>query len=867
MNTKSAIQKICLLVITLAFALSTRISAQPCGLDVSIEVQGGTATCIYFADTSNFLPGWIGYNYVWEINDRLPFSVPGSPVLMYDRLDAGFNRVKLKVYGTNPSTGDSCMDEYTNIFQATGDAVYPEFDVTVSGNTVNFYGSYKGGSGAGNPVSVQYDFGDGSPLSSSNSFFETHTYASTGIKSVYLIVGIYNPNTMAMVYGQFYKYIDVGPSVSNLELTLLQDNTICDSVLLLASSTPPFTISDVNENFNFANGTLTNGAYTHVPMADVPGHDFIGIEASAAGSVSDINHYLVTLNDCGILPDTVSGYVFEDLNFNGLKDAGEPGFPGATVRVQGACNATSSASIQASYSTITDSTGFYSILVPHYLVSVYLDIPNGYTLTFPQSPSYTVNYTSGTMHPGHIFGLSALSTHICGRTYLDENNDSLYNSGERPLPGVLISALQTNTGITYHSASISTGIYCFDLPPGTYILKENQTLLDSAVVNPDSIIVAATSGGYFNSKNFGFRSPVPTDFHLSLSGINEARPGFDFNMGARVNNSGFQKGKGLLVLNYDAQLTVLNVHPAGGIINTSANTITWNTDSLSAGGFTYYSANFNIPASTPLGTLLNFSASITALPGTVEYDLSDNTVSLVKTVIGSFDPNDKMVSPEGIGAAGAVLHATRFDYRIRFQNTGTASAIHVIVVDTLDQDLDIGTLQMLRSSHSYDLVINGRILTWRFFNIHLPDSTTNEPGSHGFIEFSISAHPGLADGTSIENTAAIYFDFNAPVITNTTLNTVWTSLASTDEIGDAASLLVYPNPGSGNFFLVSRMKTEGQIVIELFELTGKKVRSIFSGNALPSSALEIRTEDLYPGVYIISVRHQEGVAHLKWTKQ
>ncbi|MBL0097101.1 MAG: hypothetical protein IPP46_11945 [Bacteroidetes bacterium] len=171
------------------------------------------------------------------------------------------------------------------------------------------------------------------------------------------------------------------------------------------------------------------------------------------------------------------------------------------------------------------------------------------------------------------------------------------------------------------------------------------------------------------------------------------------------------------------------------------------------------------------------SATITATPGTLEYDLSDNTSSLLKTVIGSFDPNDKQVAPEGLGATGDVLHNTRFDYRIRFQNTGTASAINIFVMDTIDSDLDLNTFVMHRASHTYDLVINGNILTWRFFNINLPDSNTNEPLSHGFIEYSISPKPGLADGTTIENVAAIYFDFNQPVITNTTLNTMQTSLA------------------------------------------------------------------------------------------
>ncbi len=56
--------------------------------------------------------------------------------------------------------------------------------------------------------------------------------------------------------------------------------------------------------------------------------------------------------------------------------------------------------------------------------------------------------------------------------------------------------------------------------------------------------------------------------------------------------------------------------------------------------------------------------------------------------------------------------------------------------------------------------------------ILLPDSTTDEAGSHGFFTFSIRPYANTLSGTIIENSAAIYFDTNLPIITNTVHHTL-----------------------------------------------------------------------------------------------
>jgi uncharacterized repeat protein (TIGR01451 family) len=147
----------------------------------------------------------------------------------------------------------------------------------------------------------------------------------------------------------------------------------------------------------------------------------------------------------------------------------------------------------------------------------------------------------------------------------------------------------------------------------------------------------------------------------------------------------------------------------------------------------------------------------------------------------SYDPNDKQVTPTGTGLLGAIdsNSSLPMTYTIRFQNTGNDTAINVVIRDTLSSNLDIPSISTTANTHAYTFqVLKGGVAEWTFSNIMLVDSATNEPLSKGSISYTINQKPNLAYGTQIKNKALIYFDFNAPIITNTVLNTIKTSVAS-----------------------------------------------------------------------------------------
>ncbi|MBU0487812.1 MAG: hypothetical protein KKD31_07650, partial [Bacteroidetes bacterium] len=136
----------------------------------------------------------------------------------------------------------------------------------------------------------------------------------------------------------------------------------------------------------------------------------------------------------------------------------------------------------------------------------------------------------------------------------------------------------------------------------------------------------------------------------------------------------------------------------------------------------------------------------------------------------SYDPNDKSVSPTGITDNNYIMPGTVLDYLIRFQNTGSDTAYTVVVIDTLSNNLDVATIQWGVSSHPYHIDVSGyqqAVLKFTFGNINLPDSTTDELNSHGFVKFKIAPIDTLPLGTQINNAADIYFDYNSPIRTNT----------------------------------------------------------------------------------------------------
>jgi uncharacterized repeat protein (TIGR01451 family) len=220
-------------------------------------------------------------------------------------------------------------------------------------------------------------------------------------------------------------------------------------------------------------------------------------------------------------------------------------------------------------------------------------------------------------------------------------------------------------------------------------------------------------------------------------------------------------------------------------------------------------------------------------------------------VTGSYDPNDKTGYPYGVTEQRYIQPDQHLQYVIRFQNTGTDTAFTVVIRDTLDIDLNIFTVTPGVSSHNYEFRMYGpRVLEWTFNNILLPDSTTNEPESNGFVTFQVQQVPNLAPGTEIKNAADIYFDFNDPIRTNTTIHRIYegfVNVATLEELSKEKSrILVYPNPSNGIITVVLKDKDNSNY--DIFDQMGRIVKS----GSLDEKKTNIQL-DLQNGMYYLKV--------------
>ncbi|MBK9336143.1 MAG: T9SS type A sorting domain-containing protein [Lewinellaceae bacterium] len=224
----------------------------------------------------------------------------------------------------------------------------------------------------------------------------------------------------------------------------------------------------------------------------------------------------------------------------------------------------------------------------------------------------------------------------------------------------------------------------------------------------------------------------------------------------------------------------------------------------------------------------------------------------------SFDPNDKQAYPLGYGNEHFIKRNTDIEYMIRFQNTGTDTAFTVVLLDTLSTFLNAASVRPGAASHTYDFdLLENNVLRFRFDNILLPDSNVNEAASHGFVKFRIQQQPDNPIGTVIQNSAAIYFDFNAPVITNTTRHTIgdkFVLTVSTDNPGNQAGrLLVYPNPAteSATFELPDADPSRRFVLVD--DLGKTVVTSPFAENTY-----RFERGLLPPGIYFFQILAKDG---------
>lgn len=386
-----------------------------------------------------------------------------------------------------------------------------------------------------------------------------------------------------------------------------------------------------------------------------------------------------------------------------------------------------------------------------------------------------------------------------------------------------------------------TGLYDIDLQAGTYTITpqpENPTYF---TVTPASATITLPAASNPITQAFCIKANGShPDVEVAIVPENRARPGFVSRYEIVLRNKGNKTASG--VVNFDFPedyLTPASVNPAPDTDSSSA--YSWSYNDLLPYEIRTYHAWFTL--NTPLdpefpldsGDVLSYTAT-----ATLQYtdDLpADNTFTFNHHVVNSNDPNDKTclegdtIVPEKVGE---YVH-----YVIRFENVGSAEAENVVIKDVIDTiKFDINTLVPLTGSHDFVTKIrNTNTVEFIFENIMLPFDDAN---NDGYVSFKIKTKPNLVLGNTFSNSASIYFDFNAAIVTNTALTTV--ANLGAPGFGDA-SLAVWPNPAHDRLYVTTAQPVD---YLELTDLSGRSLRAIAHSDSVSVAGLP-------SGVYLLTV--------------
>ncbi|MEH1009144.1 T9SS type A sorting domain-containing protein [Winogradskyella sp. ECml5-4] len=339
-----------------------------------------------------------------------------------------------------------------------------------------------------------------------------------------------------------------------------------------------------------------------------------------------------------------------------------------------------------------------------------------------------------------------------------------------------------------------------------------------------------------------------------LSYWSAPRPGFTYrNMLVIKNNGESTVSSGTVAFTKDPLVTYSGAIglSTGNSITPTADGFTLDFINLLPGESEVIYIDLLVSTSANLGDMITNVAEYTTSSSDVVVE--NNSSSLSEIIIGSYDPND---INESHGPEIEHVSFTEDDYlyyTIRFQNVGTASAINVTIENVLDPKLDKTTFQMLSASHSYAVERDFDALTWQFNNINLADETTDEPNSHGFVYYKIKPLAGYEIGDIVPNTAAIVFDFNAPVITNT-FNTEFVAPLSLTENSLNSQYILFPNPLK-DVVSLSFSSEQSNVEVIVFDILGKIVLTQKEQYVL---TLELNLSSLENGVYFVKAKDDKG---------
>ncbi|WP_162054818.1 DUF7619 domain-containing protein [Pontibacter pamirensis] len=449
-----------------------------------------------------------------------------------------------------------------------------------------------------------------------------------------------------------------------------------------------------------------------------------------------------------------------------------------------------------------------------------------------------------------LYKLSDTASEIKLNSFADYNSNGVKDPDE-PYISNMTYNLTTQNHLIYTSDKINN----VNLEHGTYtitpVVKEGW--LPTSTEQQITVNLPEDNG---NSYSFGF-TPQQRLTKVNASLMSDAtRCGFPTPYTLHYSNSGFTKANGTIKVKQEAKFNFESASPAPTRI--SGDTLIWQINDLEVGKKGTITLHFTMPGVEHIGDTL-ISNLFTSFKSPDNHTSYADTTTLQQILTCSYDPNDIQANPAGIGEKHLTLKNQELQYLIRFQNMGTDKAFNIVVQNKLQQEFDLSSFSVIGSSHDMYTVVNGNQVSFHFNNIQLPDDKTDEPGSHGYILYSIKPKSGMPDSTIVENQAFIYFDYNPAIETNVTFNTLVdklplkkTVLSVKDDLPKGA-LIVFPNPASG---FVRVAWPSANTTLASYSIMNSKGKQVLQAEFDTQNVHQIDVSALPPGLYLLKAMKQ-----------
>ena len=651
-------------------------------------------------------------------------------------------------------------------------------------------------------------------------------------------------------------------------------------------TTPPGCTTSITQGYNTASGSLMYSSSTPSQISsfvwNIYRFDNLGNQIGTSAFSTQANAYISNdpsisyvvacldatfTNGCSFstcdtfsVDNCISGTVYCDANSNGIFDSNENTISNAAIQIQ------TGNGIQTVYSDIN---GYYSLVYNSNNPIVINLNPNWSSMTGYTGGVYTLLSENCDSNQVYNVGLNCGSNLpancYSGYVFCDANNNGVMNAGELPIPfaPVYLGVSPTsNSSVTVYTDSTGFFSYCGQIGTSNIAVAwlNSQWLGYQGYSANSSLITLVGSANGNNQPGFlavNCGGTPCTDLWTTVT----PWIGYYQNTTAHIKLNWGNYGP-VAAGNYQLTLTF----PAGVTVNTSSiqnsgytisgNTITWNLSNLNTTFSNFDYVTFQVPGGLVNGAQHYFTSTISPVNST-DCNSQNNAGSLLQILGNSYDPNDKTVqrpdfywtTPISIGTE--IIDAALQDvltYTIRFQNTGTAPAQNVYILDTLSSNLDWSTFSLINASHPVQVFhqSNG-LVRFEFDQIWLADSTTNEPGSHGDLVYRIAEKSTCLAGCEIENTAYIYFDWNDAIVTNTTYNLNENIMGIYEDGINGWG--IYPNPAN-NYLQIRGLETFNY---EIHDFAGK---SILKGEGSANEMLDITK--LMSGAYVITIESENA---------